>query len=115
RRSRPHSDVLQEPLPADLSGVDVARRVGRQELDAAPGIDLSIRDEGGAPPRASITDTNSTLPARVPSGIRHTVTDVDHVLRVDEDSAGATELCPLVNVLTVRAEDLNPVITSIRD
>src|SRR4029453_12855473 len=70
--------------------------------------DLSVLD---------VADANPSLPARmVPGnrtrlGIRH----IDVVALVDENAARPTEVGPLIEVVAVLIENLNPVVVAIAD
>ncbi len=109
--------ILPQAGRRHLGAVDVARGVhGHAFRAAAAGFVLvldRVRDELADESGFRAADADAALEARVAPGVGLGVGDIDRIVGIDVDAAGATELGPGRQVLAFLGEDLDTVVVAI--
>src|SRR3954453_3474233 len=110
-------DVFHQAFWPDFRPINVSLRIRGDALGRArAGRPLHrIRNEPCHDAVADSSNSDAALPTVVVLGyrFRFRIGDIDHVLLVDEDTAWAAELEPLVDVVSVLVENLDAVVLTI--
>src|SRR3954464_10523108 len=99
--------------------IDISLRIRRDALGRArAGRPLHrIRNEPCHDAVADSSNSDAALPTVVVLGyrLRFRIGDIDHVLLVDEDTAWAAELEPLIDVVSILVENLDAIVLPVAD
>src|SRR6185503_21388279 len=108
--------MLRELARSDLAAVDVPHRVDRHALRGARALHLErIRDAVEDLAARSLADADAALPARVGrDAVRLGVGDV-HPAIPQRDAARPPVLLPLGDEVSLRVDNLYPVVAAVGD
>ena len=99
----------------DFAGINIPRRIGGEKLHAAlsTSVFLIVGNERIDTAGLGIADADRAIPAEIMFGARHAVGDIDRVVLVDIDRAGAAELFPFGQEISLAIENLNSVVLAV--
>src|SRR5579872_401498 len=110
-------DVLFQILRPNFRAINGALGIYRDAFGCAGvgGICHRVWNERNHGTILDESDPHASFPTGMVVRIRFRVSHVDHIVLVDEDSARAAELRPLLDELSVLVEDLDAVVGAVAD